>query len=127
LSFTAFLSTRDSSSCTVHHLSLLGIVCHTEYKQSGNGHFLAYIPLRWKNLPRLVRVGGARPTPFHSIQHHVQSLWCTLQMRGRYTLPISPLPLYILCCLPCTAFLSTRFGNTMYSILIYWTSYHVHC
>ncbi len=40
----------------------------------------------------------------------------TLQLRGRYTLPISPLPLYIFCCLPCTAFLSTRFGTTMYSI-----------
>jgi hypothetical protein len=27
--------------------------------QSGNGHFLAYIPSWWKNLPRLVRVGDA--------------------------------------------------------------------
>jgi hypothetical protein len=36
----------------------------TEYIQSGNGRFLAYIPSRYKNLPRLVRVGGAHPPPF---------------------------------------------------------------
>ncbi len=36
----------------------------TEYTQSGNCHFLAYIPPRWKNQPSLLRLGGARPPPF---------------------------------------------------------------
>jgi hypothetical protein len=36
----------------------------TEYTQSGNGRFLAYIPSLWKNQPWLVRVGSARPPPF---------------------------------------------------------------
>jgi hypothetical protein len=38
----------------------------TEYTQSGNGHFLAYIPSWWKNQPSLVRMGGggARTPPF---------------------------------------------------------------
>jgi hypothetical protein len=36
----------------------------TENTQSGNGRFPAYLPSRWKNLPRPVRVGGARPPPF---------------------------------------------------------------
>jgi hypothetical protein len=50
---------------------------HTEYTQSGNGHFLAYIPSRLKIQPRLVRVGDARRTPtlFHYIYHHIQKLW----------------------------------------------------
>ncbi len=37
---------------------------HRVHTQSGTCRFLAYIPLWWKNYPRLVRVGGARPPPF---------------------------------------------------------------
>jgi hypothetical protein len=39
----------------------------TEYTQSGNGHFLAYIPSWWKNLPRKEWGGGGgwMPTSFH--------------------------------------------------------------
>jgi hypothetical protein len=48
-------------------------VLSTEYIQSGTGRFLAYIPSSWKNKPRLVRVGGCTPTPFHYIYYHVQS------------------------------------------------------
>jgi hypothetical protein len=44
-----------------------------------------------------VRVGGARPTPFHSIYHHVQSLDVRSSWEGRYPSPISPLPIYVLC------------------------------
>jgi len=36
----------------------------TEYTQSGNGRYLAHIPLRWKNEPRLARVESERPPPF---------------------------------------------------------------
>jgi hypothetical protein len=39
-----------------------------------------------------VRVGGA-PTPFHYIYHHVQSCTVLSSWRGRYTPPISSLPL----------------------------------
>jgi hypothetical protein len=40
------------------------VVSTTEYTQSGNRRFLAYIPSWWKNQPWLVRIGGARPPPF---------------------------------------------------------------
>jgi hypothetical protein len=56
--------------------------------QSGNGHFLAYIPPQggW---------GGARPHPLSLYLPSRTKLWCTIQLReGRYTPPISPLPLY---------------------------------
>jgi hypothetical protein len=44
---------------------LLLLLNTTEYTQSRNAHFLAYIPSRWKNLPSLVGGGGgARPLPF---------------------------------------------------------------
>jgi hypothetical protein len=36
----------------------------TEYTQSDNCRFLAYITSRWKNQPWVVRVGGERPPPF---------------------------------------------------------------
>ncbi len=36
----------------------------TEYTQSGNARFLAYIPSWWTNQPWLVRAGGTRPHPF---------------------------------------------------------------
>jgi hypothetical protein len=65
--------------------------------QRGNGHLLAYTPSRWKNQPRLMRVGV-----------HSHPLWLYLPSRGvrsrclderacRYTTPISTLPLYVLC------------------------------
>ncbi len=74
-------------------------VSPTEYTQNGNGRFLAYIPSRWKNYPRLVRVGGggARRPPFHYIYHHVQSCSVCSSWEGRYTPPISYLPPYVLC------------------------------
>jgi hypothetical protein len=42
---------------------------------------------------------GARssPTPFHSIYHHVQSCCVYSIWEGRFTPPISPLLLYVLC------------------------------
>jgi hypothetical protein len=39
----------------------LSLADTTEYTQSGNCHFLVYIPSWWKNQPSLVRVGGAHP------------------------------------------------------------------
>ncbi len=42
----------------------------TEYTQSGDCRFLAYIPSWWKNHPWLVRVGGARPSPSLSAYYH---------------------------------------------------------
>ncbi len=69
----------------------------TEYTQRRNGRFLAYIPSWWKNLPRLVRVGGARPSPF-TIQYFPSVQSCTLELRGQiHPPPISTLPLYVLC------------------------------
>ena len=41
--------------------------------------------------------GGCTPTPFHYIYHHVQSCILRSNWEGRYTLPISTLPLYVLC------------------------------
>ncbi len=40
----------------------------TEYSQSGNGHFLAYIPSWWKNQPSLVGGGGG-------VHSHLLSLY----------------------------------------------------
>ncbi len=40
---------------------------------------------------------GCAPFPFHSIYHHEQSCGVRSSWAGRYTPPISPLPLYILC------------------------------
>ncbi len=37
---------------------------YTEYTQSGNCSFLAYIPSWWKNQPSLVRAGDASPPLF---------------------------------------------------------------
>ncbi len=42
-------------------------VIPSEYTQSGDCRFLAYIPSWWKNQPWLVRGGGWRPTPFQLI------------------------------------------------------------
>jgi hypothetical protein len=64
----------------------------TEYTQSGNGHFLACIPSAQPG-----EGGGWTPTPFHSIYHHEQSCIVLSSWEGRYTPPISPLPLYVLC------------------------------
>ncbi len=47
-----------SVDCRVH-----SEVMPTEYTQSGNGHFLSYIPSWWKNQPSLVRVGVHAPYP----------------------------------------------------------------
>jgi len=70
---------------------------YTECTQSGNGHFMAYIPSWWKNQPSLVGVGGFTPTPFHYIYHHVQGCSVRSSWEGRYTPPTSALPLYELC------------------------------
>ncbi len=87
--------------------------CHGTYKhdrpvlsqstQSGNGHFLAYIPSWWWNQPSLVRVEGAcTPTLFHSNYHHEQNCG-TLHMIGPVnrtsTLPYfsSTYTVYVLC------------------------------
>ncbi len=47
-----------------HMICCFFAFCSTGYTQSGNGRFLTYIPSWWKNLPRLVRAGDARPPPF---------------------------------------------------------------
>ncbi len=39
-------------------------VSASEHTQSGNDHFLAYIPSWWKDQPSLVRLGGALHTHF---------------------------------------------------------------
>jgi hypothetical protein len=40
---------------------------------------------------------GCTPSPFHSICHHEQSCAVRSSWEGRYTPPISPLPIYVLC------------------------------
>ncbi len=66
----------------------------TEYTQSGNCRFMAYIPSWWKNQPWLVRWGGGgfMPAPFHSSYHHAQSCSVWPSWEGRYTPSISSLP-----------------------------------
>ncbi len=55
-------------------------------------------------MEKSVRAGvgrGCTPTPFHSIYHHVHSCCVYSIWEGRYTPPISPLPLCVLnsrCC-----------------------------
>jgi hypothetical protein len=52
-----------------------------------------------ENQPWLVRVGGGggcTPTTFHSIYHHVQRCSVISSWEGRYSPPISSLPLYVL-------------------------------
>jgi hypothetical protein len=41
--------------------------------------------------------GGCTPIPFHSIYHHIQSCSVRSSWVGRYTHPISSLPIYVLC------------------------------
>ncbi len=84
---TLFSTVGACSPCQVYPVFIL-----TEYTQSGNYRFLAYIPSWWKNQPRLVRVGSARPPPFTLLPSRTK-LQCTLQLRGqRYTPTISCLP-----------------------------------
>ncbi len=40
---------------------------------------------------------GCTPSPFHSIYHHEQSCGVRFSWEGRYTPPISPLTLYVIC------------------------------
>ncbi len=54
----------------------------TEYTQSGNGCFLAYILLWLKNQPRLVRVGGDSPPPFTVFT--ITSIVAVRQCAARY-------------------------------------------
>jgi hypothetical protein len=74
---------------------------NTEYTQSGNGNFLAYIPSLWKNHPSLVRVGGARPKPLSLYLPSRTKLWCTLQLRKQIQIQYTPqfllCKLYVLC------------------------------
>jgi hypothetical protein len=41
--------------------------------------------------------GGRTPSPFYYIYHHEQSYGVRSNLDGRYTPPLSPLPLYVLC------------------------------
>ncbi len=68
-----------------------------ECTQSGNGHFLAYIPIWGKNKPRSGEGGWRTHTPFHYIYHHVQRCGVRSIWKGRYTPPISNPPLYVPC------------------------------
>jgi hypothetical protein len=76
---------------------LKSIVTTTEYTQSGNGHFLAYIPSCWKNQPSLVRVGGASPPPFtiYTIKYKV-AMYAPAERADILPLISTP-PLYVLC------------------------------
>ncbi len=93
-----------SSPCVVvnqvyMHCSIVGRR-KPQSKQSGNGHFLAYIPSRGKNQPRLVRAGGACPPPFtistitYKVKRSVQ--YAPAESADTHH-PISPLPLSVLC------------------------------
>jgi len=68
----------------------------TEYTQSGDCRFLAYIPSWWKNQPWLVGVGGCTPTPF-SLLPLRKKLHCTLLLRGQIYLLSFHSTLYVLC------------------------------
>jgi hypothetical protein len=57
----------------------------TEYTESGNCHFLAYISSCWKNELNLVRVGGARPPPFTLPYYHVKVVvYAPVEMQVHY-------------------------------------------
>ncbi len=77
----------------------------TEYTQSGNGRFLAYIPSWWKNEPRLVREGGAG-YPLSLYLPSRKKLQCTLRLRGQiHSSYFISSPTYALCVqanAPCT-------------------------
>ncbi len=61
--------------------------------QSGNGHFLANIPYDVKSA-QLGEGGGCTSSPFHCIYyHHEQSCGVRSSWEGKYTPPVSPLPL----------------------------------
>jgi hypothetical protein len=102
---------------------LLGRVRRIEYTQSGNGHFLAYIPSWWWNQPSLVRMEGARPPLFtkSTITYKVVVVYAPAE-RGRYTPLISPLPLYVLYSVICLEDIPLYYRSctTMYSIYSYW-------
>ncbi len=89
----------------------------TEYTQSGNGRFLAYISSRWKISPGWWGWRRCTPAPFHFIYHHVQSCSVRSSWVGKYTHPISSLPIHVLCGniylspFPCPLFLLSG-GNT---------------
>ncbi len=72
-------------------------VWSTEYTRSGNSQFVATFHHDGKNSPAWWRCGWCMPTPFHYIYHHVQSCSVRPSWEGRYTQPISSLPLYVLC------------------------------
>jgi hypothetical protein len=89
---------RELQVCVETHYEIVGLRNTVKWvdpqiTQSGNGHF----PSWWKNYPRLVRVGGALPTPFHYIFHGVQSCDVCSSWEGRFTPFISILPLFVLC------------------------------
>ncbi len=69
-------------------------VRRTEYTQSGNSRFLAYIP-SWKISPGWWGGGICIHTPIHSVNHHIQSCSVSSSLEVRYT-PISSLPLFTL-------------------------------
>ncbi len=66
--------------------------------------------------------GGCTPTPFHSIYHHVQSCSVHSSWEGRYTPPISSLPLYVLC--DYSLLISPDHCLTMHPYQLYVTIYH---
>ncbi len=64
----------------------------TEYTQSGNGNFLAYIP-SFSLSAQSGESGGCTPSPFHSIYHHEKSCGVRFSWEGRYTLYFSSTPI----------------------------------
>ncbi len=74
---------------------------NTEYTQSGNCNFPAYIPSWWKIYPSPVRVGGARP-PLSLNLPLSTKLRCMLHLRGQihsfyfYSTPICTLWIWYL-------------------------------
>jgi hypothetical protein len=74
LKFSTLYNASPSTGVTIPFARCPSILSMLEPQstQTGNGHFLAYIPSWFKNQPSLGRVGGT-PSPFHSIYHHEQS------------------------------------------------------
>ncbi len=65
------------------------LVQDTEYTQSGNGRFLAYIIQSWWKMDKSALAGEVgvhcTPTPFHFIYHHVQRCSVRTSWEGSYS------------------------------------------
>jgi hypothetical protein len=69
----------------------------TEYKQSGNCHFLAYIPVTLEKLAQLGEGGGVHYYPPVTISTIMFKVVVYAPAERADTLPLFPLPLNLLC------------------------------